>query len=153
MSNNKQNTTQWKDTVMTFHGEQYSFLQLMVAAAAGPTISIAVQDLDPDLLNDLDPVSIQPRDPEINDHQIVFFKYDGKFVIVSGWNEVSKILKNKEQLISGRMISKHAFKNTRILPPNLAPSNPVYPTPAPAYPTRRDSTDRRPPNRAYSKNG
>lgn len=96
-------------TLLTFNGHQYYFDIITTQAGAGPKIAVKLDELDLET-----EITISPEPDEAELRNVVFFKYNGKFVVLAGRAKVSEKLAKGEQVVRGSLISTPVLKRSRL---------------------------------------
>lgn len=150
MTNKQQDTSPWKNTILTVNGAEHNLLLMLKTASTGPLIDVKVNELalDSDIPDNR--VLYTPHNADIHDEGLVVYKHNGKFLVLSGRNIAIRARTNKEPSVSARLISTPALKRARII---KEVEKVHIPTPAPTSGYNRNSSweSRQPQNKPYNK--
>lgn len=113
MSKTKQDLSQFAETKLIFNSHEHQLVLVMVAAKGGPLIDVPVNEIVVDLESPDNLVSINPPSEEIDGFELAVYKYNGKFLILTGRHHVLNATRTKQTTVQARFVSSPALKKAR----------------------------------------
>lgn len=105
--------------ILTFKDQRYSLLKAKSKADTGPIATLAVAELD--VSEKALALFKLPEDcPQFHGGSISFFKYEGKFIVFGGRDQVLRDIAKGKTHIAGHVLSSPALKAARIDTPVAA---------------------------------
>lgn len=115
--------------LLIFNGVKHHVHLVQSVGGSGPNVGIAAVDIDMKTQ-----ATFEPHDDATitGDGPILFYKWEGKYVVLLGRSRVENALADKQATIKGRLISTPGLKKARIVTaapasdPAPASNTPVY---------------------------
>ena len=116
-------------TLLVFNGVKHYLHLVQSIGSTGPSAGIDVADID----LKTEPVFENPSNYVGGETDpVLFYKWEGKFIVLSGRSRVRTAIADKQTKIKGRIISSPGLKKARVPAPNTEPATPAA-APAPTY--------------------
>lgn len=99
--------------VLLFNAHAHYLDALLAQTRTAPSIGVEREKVDLDISN-LFYIGIQPASATPSNSEVVFVKYDGRFVVLLGQDKVRAALEQSQATIRGRLLSSPALKKARV---------------------------------------
>lgn len=116
--------------ILTFNGHDYHVNRVTARAADGPRVEFKIDDLD---LIGAHPVQVRlfGLAPDSSKNFVyegvpVFYKFEGKYVVLLGSEVVRQKIEAGQQVIAGRLISGPSLKRARVETASRTESSPGF---------------------------
>jgi hypothetical protein len=112
---------------LTVNGVKHRLALVLQNASKGPNIGIAISEMS-DLMTQHRSIQMTPPDASVDDGQVIFFKYQGKYLVLTGRNKIKHGAPDME-IVKGRLLSTVGLKNARwqeaVVAAPVVPATPV----------------------------
>lgn len=150
MKDIKTDLSKWKSTKLSFNGHDHVLATVIAVAQGGPIIAVKLSDLAIDSDVPDNRVLIEPHSAELANLELIVYKHNGKFLILTGHAIIAQAKTDKLSEIKARLLSTPALKRARVIPDQPVQSEPSRPavqpsvgyTSRPSYGNRRYGNDR-----------
>lgn len=99
--------------ILTFKDQQYPLTKVRAKGLSGPPVTVKAGDINFSA-EALGLVELSADVAEFHGGSIIFYKYEGKYIVFGGRDQVSRDLAKGKIDITGHLLSGPALKGTRI---------------------------------------
>jgi hypothetical protein len=149
MTATEQERAQWKTSVLLFNGNTHNLNSVLSTARSGQLIEVAVNQIDLDSVTAKDAVTVKPADVKVHELDLVLYKFNGVYLVLTGRNHVLDAKTNGQTTIQGRLMTSVTLKKTRVIKPDAVPVTTLEvasarrpPSTAPRFPTAMEESFR-----------